>query len=721
MGDIHKSKEELSAEIRALRANVEELKRERVWRKQAEARTAHVNGVLRAIRNVNQLIAKGTDHDRLLQGTCRSMVETAGYQNVWFALLDESGATLATAEAGLGRDFLPIAERLKRGDLTACARTALTQSGVVVTQDPSSTCADCPLAPKYSDRAALTIRLALDGRSYGLMSASIPRERVADKEERTLFEDLAADVAFALHDMELEEGRSRAEEALRQREELFRLVSENAFDGINICEFDPDTLRRRLVFCNDRYVEISGYSRQQLADATDLNQLVVQHGSPEKKAHHYDCIVKCMPFVGTASWKRPDGKANIYEWSAVSLKKGDKFHIVGVDRDVTERKRAEEELEAEKQRIEQYLNIAEVMLAVVGPDESITMINDKGCRVLGYKERELLGRNWFDLLVPETRRDEVRGVFRELMAGHIAPVEYHENPLLTSRGDERLIAFRNTVVRDSKGQIVGILTSGQDITNRKRAEAAARRAQEQLLAQQRREKERVQAELAKLRDELIRNTRLVAIGQVSASIAHELRNPLGAVRNAAYYLRRRYSEAEEPLREYLGIIDQEVSAADRIIGNLLAMVRPREAPKSALDLGRVVREVFDRIGEVEGLRYRMSLAPDPFVVHASTDQLQQVVHNLLANAVSAMGGSGEVLIEASRSDDWDTITFTDTGPGVAPDVRETLFHPLVTTKATGTGLGLTICKQIVESHGGTIELVHHEGRGAAFRIRLPRK
>lgn len=137
----------------------------------------------------------------------------------------------------------------------------------------------------------------------------------------------------------------QTQQELHGSKELFRLLKENAFDGINICEFDPVTLKRRLLFCNDRYVEMSGYSREELMSCDDLNEKVIQHYSKEELAHHYDCILNGVPFSGTASWERPDGKENTYEWTAVSSKSGEKYQIIGVDRDITKRDKAERILE----------------------------------------------------------------------------------------------------------------------------------------------------------------------------------------------------------------------------------------------------------------------------------------------------------------------------------------------------------------------------------------
>lgn len=261
---------------------------------------------------------------------------------------------------------------------------------------------------------------------------------------------------------------------------------------------------------------------------------------------------------------------------------------------------------------------------------------------------------------------------------------------------------------------------GRDVTEHKQAEQAAREAQERLLVEQRMARERAEAELEKLRDELVRKARLAAIGQVSATIAHEVRNPLGSIRNAVFRLKRKTPSDPPFIREYLGIIDDEVARADAIITNLLSMARAKAPETQDADFGQIVADVLARNPERAQLRCELSLNPDPFPVCADPYQLSQIVQILLDNAAAAMDGHGEVFMEAHRNGEIDAITFRDSGPGVPTEVRRTLFEPLVTTKAQGTGLGLTICQQMIELHGGTIELIEHDAGGAAFRIRLPR-
>jgi len=196
-------------------------------RQRAEEKIEHLNLVLRAIRHVNQLIVRERDRDRLLQGACDNLIETRGYYNAWIALLDESENLVTYAEAGLGDDFMPMVELLKSGEPTYCGRKALDRSGVLAIKDPISECAECPLSGMYAGQGGMSMRLEHGGKVYGLMTVSLSSTIASDEEEQDLFNEVAGDIAFALHNMEVEEARKRAEEALKEySERLEEMVEE---------------------------------------------------------------------------------------------------------------------------------------------------------------------------------------------------------------------------------------------------------------------------------------------------------------------------------------------------------------------------------------------------------------------------------------------------------------------------------------------------------------
>jgi PAS domain S-box-containing protein len=137
---------------------------------------------------------------------------------------------------------------------------------------------------------------------------------------------------------------------------------------------------------------------------------------------------------------------------------------------MTERKRSEKKLRQERNRAQMYLDIAGVMIVAMNAKGEVTLINRKGSAILGYEQAEIIGRVWFENFVPARLRDQVRTAFDSLMAGQVEPVEYYENPVVTETGEERIIAWHNTILKDSEGHIVGTLSSGEDITERKQSE-----------------------------------------------------------------------------------------------------------------------------------------------------------------------------------------------------------------------------------------------------------
>lgn len=150
------------------------------------------------------------------------------------------------------------------------------------------------------------------------------------------------------------------------------------------------------------------------------------------------------------------------------------FSIRATQRWENEHKQAEEVLRKEKDKAQKYLDVAKVIMVAIDAKRKVTLINKKGCEVLGYKEEEIIGKDWFDNFIPERIRDELKDVFVGLIAGEIKPFENYENPILTKSGEKRIISWHNTILKDDKGKIIASLSSGEDITEHKRMEEARR-------------------------------------------------------------------------------------------------------------------------------------------------------------------------------------------------------------------------------------------------------
>jgi PAS domain S-box-containing protein len=183
-------------------------------RKRGTERAQHLNALLRAIRNVSQLITREKDRNRLIQGACAYLSEARSYVSTWILLLDETGKVTAAAESGIGESFRTFLNRIKSGWKPFCTKKVPTQTGAYVIEDHSSVCGDCLLAEKCTDRKTIVARLQYGDEVLGLIVASVDIDHAIDEEEQSLFEEVAGDISFALHSIRLEEERKRAEASL---------------------------------------------------------------------------------------------------------------------------------------------------------------------------------------------------------------------------------------------------------------------------------------------------------------------------------------------------------------------------------------------------------------------------------------------------------------------------------------------------------------------------
>ncbi|MCD4754314.1 MAG: PocR ligand-binding domain-containing protein, partial [Deltaproteobacteria bacterium] len=184
--------------------------------------------------------------------------------------------------------------------------------------------------------------------------------------------------------------------------------------------------------------------------------------------------------------------------------------------EITERKEAEMTVRKERDTAQQYLDISGVMFVVINSDWKVGLINRKGCEILGYREEDIIGKDWVSNFLPERTRDEVMRIFELLMAGDVEPVEYNENPVLTKSGNERVISWHNCILRDEEGSIHAILGSGEDINERKWAEEELKKTNQEL----------VQAvELARQMTARAEAAN-IAKSEFLANMSHEIRTPM---------------------------------------------------------------------------------------------------------------------------------------------------------------------------------------------------
>jgi signal transduction histidine kinase len=243
-----------------------------------------------------------------------------------------------------------------------------------------------------------------------------------------------------------------------------------------------------------------------------------------------------------------------------------------------------------------------------------------------------------------------------------------------------------------------ILLAIEDETDRKRAEQALRGAQEQL----------------------VRQERMSVLGQLAGGVGHELRNPLGAIKNAAYFLNMALEKPEPEVGETLQILEKEVTTAERIISSLLDFARPRPPSRRKVEVNGLLEETLSNVSMPENGEVVRRLDEALPAILGDPDQLRQVFGNIILNAIQAMPEGGKLAVTSEApSPGWVAVSITDTGEGILEENVEKVFEPLFTTKAKGIGLGLALTKTLVEGHGGSIEVQSEVGKGSTFRVKLP--
>jgi two-component system NtrC family sensor kinase len=241
--------------------------------------------------------------------------------------------------------------------------------------------------------------------------------------------------------------------------------------------------------------------------------------------------------------------------------------------------------------------------------------------------------------------------------------------------------------------------------------------------------------LVKTREDLVRAEKLAAVGELAAGVAHEINNPMAIIRGNAELLQMAIPD-DNPSREEVEIIVRQVGRVERIVAGLLKFARPEPKRLAETDINRLLDEVLVQLGDqvpMTGVLARKNYAEGLPPLPGDPDQLRQVLTNLLLNAVQAMAGNGTLTVvtrkvsssehktrnQKPETGDFVEISVIDTGVGIAPESLGQLFNPFFTTRADGTGLGLSVSYGIVRDHGGTIDVESQPGNGATFRVILP--
>ena len=383
------------------------------------------------------------------------------------------------------------------------------------------------------------------------------------------------------------------------------------------------------------------------------------------------------------------------------------------------------ELAHERDSAQRYLDIARVMLLVLDNAGQIVMINRKGCEILGLPEDQLIGLNWFQHFLPENEVDRVRRYFQEITQGNLTVIDHYENTIIDNARQARLIAWNNALLRNEGGEIIGILSSGEDITERKQTELELIRHRDHL---EERVRERTEAlSVAKEAAEAANHAKSAFL----ANMSHELRTPMNAIIGFSHILGRNNIDAGQ--RDKLNKISGAASHLLQLLNDILDLSKI-EAERLTLDhasfqlntiLSNINSLVSERLEE-KSLSLHRHIDPTLSTLYLIGDalRLQQILLNFVGNAIKfTERGQIDIYIEHQATENgWLTIRFTvsDTGIGIAETAQPRLFQAFeqadssTTRKFGGTGLGLAINKRLVKLMGGEVGVSSQLGQGSTF-------
>ena len=386
--------------------------------------------------------------------------------------------------------------------------------------------------------------------------------------------------------------------------------------------------------------------------------------------------------------------------------------FAGFLHDTSLRRKALATLEKERQLNRLYLDLAQVMLVATDRNGVVQLVNQRAERVLGKPDQEIVSCSWIDACVSPDDRAIARAAFRNLLLdGGDEPqgCEYH---VRSAHGEDRFVTWRAVALRDPDNVATGVLLSGEDITDQRRAEMEARKAVERMNSV----------------------SRLATMGEMAAGISHELNQPLAAIANYAQACARLLRLPAPDLAEIGGALDQisgQALRAGEIIRRIRSLVRNEDVRRELQDVNGLIREVHGLLAtdaRVHDGRLELDLYEPMPAVTVDKVQIQQVLMNLVHNAFEAQGGGGdlhgggpaEVRIATRLTDTGDVeVSVNDHGPGLASDLEQKIFEPFFTTKASGTGLGLAISRSIIKAHASRLGYRANAPRGACFYFVLP--
>lgn len=496
--------------------------------------------------------------------------------------------------------------------------------------------------------------------------------------------------------------RKLAEQAVRESEERYRLLAENVSDVIWISDLDlkvtylSPSVERVRGFTVEEAMNMSpgdsmtpqSYQMAMETLAGELDQEKSKKGDPKRV---YTLEIELYKKDGSTMWTE-------MRTSFLRDNEGKAIGILGVNRDITERKKAQESLEWSEKHFRALTENSQDIISVLDHRGNIIYESPSVERALGFKPEELVGRNSFEFVHPDDRKELLDRFQTGLdRPGRTISTKFR---IRDKKGNWKTFEVTATNLVDDP-VVGGFVVNSRDITERKEME----KAQEELMEQ------------------LIQARQMAAAGQMAAGITHEMNSPLTAI---SYYSEtlEKSKKLEKEDKEKIQQIREAGQRIKELLNGLVNYASADTAELREVDMNSVVRQVLDAIAHELEMRPKAQvttrLSKSLPAINGSPDQLYQLVSNLVINALQSLPkGRGKVSISTRVKKDIVELVVKDNGAGIAEQDIECIFNPFFSRRPSGTGLGLSIVQRIARMHEGDVSVQSQPRKGATFRVRLP--
>jgi len=552
-------------------------------------------------------------------------------------------------------------------------------------------------------RASDILQRSLKGEGFNSVLLSIRTKKGAERLVSWQVEPIdLEDIALVLVGQDITENETLERQLMAANDKLASVLDNSTFAILTI------DLDLRIDYVNRRGVLASGYTRDELL-GKHIGELFIGLNTGELGGF-MSTIYRGATFgPAEARLRTKDGTFISYEVTVDPVfVQGTVVGAVITASDITQRKRQEERIRFQAAMLDQV----ESAVVAESLEGEVTYWNVAAEKLFGWKVSEVMGRNLLDIIRPEP------------LAGTSLPSIDSLKTLGSWNGDIQLerrdgtkfpakVSVSEIMGRDERPIAIAFVVV--DLTERLHLEDQLREFNEQLtrLVEQRTKQLQISQE------KLVKAERLAAIGELAAQVGHDLRNPLTSINTAIYLLDSMLSEnASEELKLAIKTMKKSIDHANRIIEELLEYSRGTIAETRVERMKGLVQSAIERLRIPKNIEIENNI-PDDVIADVDASRMQRVFENLVKNSIDAMPKGGKVILEGGSDENRVWVTVKDNGIGIKKSELANMFKPLFTTKPQGMGLGLPICKRIVEAHGGNISIQSTWGVGTTVRVELP--